>query len=184
LGSATFDLALSSAASSVTLTIDARQAADTNLHLSYPVSRNAKVVSVELDGAPAKYALEKYTTDQHVVLTVALKKPSTIVRIRMENTFALVVPSDLPKLGETSRNLKVLRESWTGARNDSVTFEFAGLAGQTYELPLRGSAHVQRVEGAELIALAGAPAIRVRVPAAQPGYRHLRVTISFAPTRQ
>jgi GH15 family glucan-1,4-alpha-glucosidase len=184
MGSATFDLALSSTASSVTLTIDARQAADTNLHLSYPVSRNAKVVGVELDGAPAKYSLEKNTTDQHVVLMAALRKPSIIVRIRMENTFALVVPSDLPRLGETSRNLKVLSESWTGARNDAVTFEFDGLAGQTYELPIRGSAHVQRVEGAQLISLAGSPAVRIRVPAEQPGYRHLRVTISFAPTRQ
>jgi GH15 family glucan-1,4-alpha-glucosidase len=181
MGSATFDLAYAATADAMSLTIDARQAGKTKLHFSYPLSPNTKILGVEVNGSKAEYSLERNATDQHVVLQVALEKPSTTVRIRLRNTFALVVASDLPQLGEISRNLRVLSESWTGAQNDSVTFEFAGPSGQEYDVPIRGSAPIQSVEGAALTSTAGGARLRLRVPAGEPGYRHLRVTIHFAP---
>ncbi len=178
VGSGTLDLAYNSAQDLITLDVTSAGTQNLTLDFSPAISPNAKVLGVEVDGAPAKYKLESNATDQHVVTQVALSRASTSVRIRLRDTFSLVVPSDLPELGGTSRNLKVVSESWSPAK-DAVTYALDGLSAQQYELGVRGSAPIRSVEGAELIQTKTGPSLRVRVPAGNPSYQKVQVTIHF-----
>jgi hypothetical protein len=96
------------------------------------------------------------------------------IRIRVQDDFGLAIEQGLPELGQPSRNLKVVNETWA-AGNDTVTYELAGISGLTYEIGVRGS--VASVEGAELSK--DGKLIRVTIPTGELGYRHSRITIHF-----
>ena len=183
VGSGMFDLAYSSTADAISLSITSPGGTKgTTLDFAPAISRNARVLGAEVNGAKAQCAIERSATDQHVRIRVPLDKPSTTVRILVRDNFTLVVPSDLPMLGATSHNLKVVSESWT-AENDAVVYELAGISGEQYVLGLRGSARIKNVEGADLVQTTSGPALQVRVPSGEPEYRKVRITIHFGAAR-
>jgi hypothetical protein len=178
LGTAAYDLAYSSDADTISLSITPHQAQAGTLDFSPSISPIAKVTAVEVNGSKAQYSVEKYSTDQHVLVHVPLERAAT-VRIRIRNNFALAVPGDLPALGATSQNLKVVNESWDVAEA-TVVYELAGVSGREYILPVHGAARIARVEGAKLIQTSDGPALRVQLPPGQAGYQHIRVAIQLS----
>jgi hypothetical protein len=179
MASATFDLAYSYAADTITLTVDTRGAERADLEFSPAISLSAKVLGVKVNGRTVKYNIRENSTDRHVEVDVPLNASSTTVSIRVRDNYALVVPSDLPALGAPSRNVKVIAEQWD-PENRSFTYEVAGISGEQYDLPVRGSAPILRVEGAEIVETSTGRVLRVKVPGGETGYRHVRCTIHFA----
>ncbi len=177
VGSATFDVSYSATADTMTFQAAAHNAAGMTIEFAPALSSNAHVLAVDVDGAPAKYAVEKNATDQHVVVEVPAAE-HTAVHIRFANDFALIVGHTLPALGGQDTSLKIVQESWA-ADGTSVSFDMAGLAGHEYLLPVRGSAKIAQAEGADLENSATGVALRVHFPAGEARYRHARVTIRF-----
>ncbi len=181
MGSATCDVAYSSTADAISLAVTPRQAQNATLDFSPALSPNAAVLGVELNGAKWQYSIEKNSTDLHVLVHIPLDKPAT-VQVHVRDNFGLAVPADLPGLGESSHNIKVVDESWDAA-NARVVYTLAGLTGQEYVLPLSGGARIVRTDGASLIQTASGPALRIHVPSFGTGYQHVRVTIQLSSTR-
>lgn len=182
MGSATYDVNFQRDDSSINFQIQGRNANESTLEFAPAVSARAKVLDVEVNGKKAPYRLDANSEDQHVIVPVHVGDSDIAVHIGLRDDFGLTVPSDLPPLGAASRNLKVVSDTWSAAK-DSVTYEVAGVPGQEYVLGVRGSARIARVDGAELFQAAAGPTLRLRIPAGNPGYQHARVTIHFETTR-
>ena len=181
IGSSTLDLAYNDAGNTVSLEVTSRNAKQTTLEFSPSISPHARVKGVEINGTKAKFDVQKNTTDQHVVVSVPLTSGTNTVRIAVQDDFALILKPGLPPLGETSRNLKVVSESWTST-NDAVTYDLAGLGGMTYDIGTRGSS-ITSVEGAEVVQTDRGTVIRVRF-AGGPDYQHQKVTVHLGRARK
>src|SRR5205085_12313999 len=106
----------------------------------------------------------------------------TTLRIHVSNDFGITNPSELPALGEKSRNLKINSERWNSAR-DRLTLEVSGIQGKAYELTLLGSARILAASGAELGA-AGSEGRKLRIVfPSVPGseYTQQQVELQLAP---
>ena len=90
------------------------------------------------------------------------------MHIRLRNDFGIANPSELPPLGEKSRNLKITSERWNAA-HDQLELGIAGIPGESYELNLFGDAPIASVRGAELVSSAT-------------GMRKLKIVFPAAPT--
>jgi len=124
-------------------------------------------------------ALVHGAVDQHVVVHFPVHGGPNSLRIRLQDDFALHVSANLPPLGGSSRNLKVVSRTWNTSR-DRLEVEVAGLAGNEYEIPLRGAEQIAGVEGAELVASGqGKGHLRVRFPAADGAYVPRKILIRF-----
>lgn len=174
-GSASLDFAYESSADGAILAVTPRNAGGNTLQFSPSFSPRARVLGVDVNGRPAKFAVQKNSSDQHVVVSIPLAANSTI-KVKVQNDFALAINQGLPELGQGSRNLKVVSETWS---NDAVTYEIAGVSGMTYEIGIRGD--VASMEGAELAA--DQKQMKVTIPAGEPGYKHVRVTVHFGNRR-
>lgn len=172
VGTGTIDLNYRYADGAITLEAAPKNLTGTSLWFSPSISPRARVLDVTVNGRPAKFDIQKNTTDQHVVVNVPLGGSNASIRIRVQNDFALSLDQDLPELGAASRNLHIVNETWTA---DSVTYEVAGVSGRAYQVGLRGS--VASVEGAELSK--DGKTITMTIPAGEAGYRNTRFTIRF-----
>jgi glycogen debranching enzyme len=175
IGNATVDLAYHSGGDAITLDASGTSANGTTLQFSPSLSPRAIVLGAEVNGRSAKFEVQKNGNDQHVMVNVPLTSVVSTIRIRIQDDFGLAIEQTLPQLGQPSRNLKVISETWTASK-DAVTYELAGISGMTYTIGARGT--VATVEGAELSK--DRKALRVAIPAAgEPGYRHMSMTIHF-----
>ncbi len=102
------------------------------------ISPRAEIVGVEVDGGPAKFIATLHGADQHVGVKFSPAGKSTL-KIRLRNNFALRVGANLPPLGSTSQNLKIVSETWNTA-HDRLTLRVSGTAGKTYDVQTFGSA--------------------------------------------
>jgi glycogen debranching enzyme len=173
LGSSTLDLAYSLIDGIAGLTVTARDAKGQTLVYAPAFSPRAKIGSVRVNGRPARFDIEKNSTDQHVVVSIPLTNAKTVIEIQVRNDLALILDQQLPELGAPSQNLKIVSETWTSS---SVTYEVAGLSGRTYDIGMRGSMPV-RTEGARLAD--EGKSLQVKIPAGD-GYRHSKFTLFFS----
>lgn len=132
------------------------------------VSLRAKVQKVELNGKPLEFHLEETGADQHVVMHFRVGEPRKTLKIFLSRDFGISVNTSLPELGEESRGVRILAESWTPAR-DQMELQVEGLAGQHYELAIRGANQLREVEGAELSQTSKGSVLRVLMPAGAGG---------------
>jgi hypothetical protein len=108
--------------------------------------------------------------------------------IRVKNDFGLSPSNELPPLGSTSRELRVLSESWNPARTQ-LTVEVSGLPGTYYELGVWNPSQVSSVDGATL----SQGKIHIEFPQSRDGtggatsgegtsedYRHSTIVFHFA----
>jgi hypothetical protein len=149
------------------------------------ISLRAKVLKVDLNGKPVPFQVETRRGDQHVVVQFPVKAGKHFLRIRLVNEFGLSEQSILPRLGSTSRGLRVLSETWSVSR-DQLTLEVSGAAGAEYGLSVWNPGEIQRVEGAGLnFGVENPRALKenlwIRIPASDSEpYSHTKVVIHFS----
>ncbi len=163
----------------ILLRVERRGAAEAKELIFAPaVSLITQATVAEVNNRAVKFFLRPSPSDGHVQVRVPLGNAQTTVRIRLRNSFALENSVSLPALGAKSRNLKIADENW---RPNAVRLQLSGIAGQTYELEVFGSAKISSVQGAELLEAGGKRRLRVSFPAgAGETYVKKTVDIQFA----
>ena len=145
------------------------------------ISLRAEVSGAEINDRPVPFKMHPSLNDQHVQVRVPLFGGPTTVRIRLRHDFGIAVPVALPEAGGRSRNLKVVSESWSQDHNQ-VRYTLAGLAGDTYVLPIRGAEEIKNIDGGRRETRDGKDFLTVSFPAASPAeYIQQQVTIQFVP---
>src|SRR5882724_8018391 len=144
------------------------------------ISLRAKAQKVELNGKPVPFQVETRGADQHIVVQFPITTGKYSLRIRLLNDFGLSEQSALPALGNASRGLRVLSETWSASR-DQLTLEVSGAAGGQYELIARGLGGDEKVEGAESGRKSGWSTIWIRMPPSESEqYPHKKIIIHFS----
>jgi hypothetical protein len=157
---------------SIVLETKSTGAGDCWVNFSPALSPRAKVVAVEMNGRPLPFKVQSNgggpsgaeNEDQHVsVRFPALAGPSRVV-IHVKDDFGLSRSNQLPPLGSTSRELRMLNESWNPARTQ-LTLEVSGLPGSRYELEVWNPSQISSIEGATL----SQGKIHIQIPATGAG---------------
>lgn len=120
-----------------------------SLEFSPAFSLRSKVVSVVWNGKAVPFKMQPNSQDQHLLVRLALKEGTNNLVIRVKDDFGLTLTNELPHLGSASRGLRIVDESWNGAK-DRLTLDVSGLAGARYELGVWNSAQISSVDGAVL----------------------------------
>jgi hypothetical protein len=150
------------------------------VEFSPAISLRADVSGAQLNGRSVPFKVEHHEADQHVSVRLAIGRGKNVLRIGLRNDFELGVSSDLPALGGSSEGLRAVSESWTPA-HDRLELDVAGISGKSYEMSVRGSSQVSRVEGGELEKGAdGAGKLRIRIPMGNKDeYQHAKISFLF-----
>jgi len=137
-------------ADSLTLGAERQGEAPVRLDFSPALGLRAQVVGVTLNGKAIAFRTEPNANDQHLIVAADLGEGSNTLKVRLRNDFAVGVANSLPALGSTSRMLRVLSQTWNGAR-DTLTLETEGLPGKTYTLSVWGREQIKSVDNGRLV---------------------------------
>jgi glycogen debranching enzyme len=150
-----------------------------DLRFAPAIALRARVLSVRVDGRPAKYHLAADSQDQHVELEIRANRHTT-VRIRLQHDFDIEEPASLPAPGQKSRGTRVISQAWT-PKHDQWKLQMSGIEGASYDFTVRGADQIASVDGASLIPDAsGGKFMRVQFPdTAQTEYINKTVVIHF-----
>ncbi len=169
------------------LEVDRSGPGECTVEFSPSISPLAEVMTVEMNGHLVQHRVLKSAVDQHVVVRFPANQGANKLHIAVSNDFALSVPSALPELGNASRGLRVLSETWSAAK-DRLELEVAGLQGSVYELGVWNAGQLSRVEGAEWNK--GRGQVRIHLPQASQknavkdagatNYARQKIVFSFA----
>jgi GH15 family glucan-1,4-alpha-glucosidase len=144
------------------------------------VSLRATVQKAELNGKPLPFRVEANDEDQHVVVRFPVAEGQKVLRIIVQNDFAVSAASPLPSLGSQSLGLRILSETWSSAR-DQLTVDVSWASGAQYELEVWNPSQIQRVEGAELKKNPTGATIKLQIPNSDSEpYMHAKVVFHFA----
>jgi glycogen debranching enzyme len=139
-------------------------------------SLRTEVVSVQMNGRPLPFKVQKNADDQHVSMRFQVNGGPNSVAIHVKNDFGLALANELPPLGSASRSLRVISESWNPARTQ-LTLDLSGTAGSRYELGVWNPAQISSVDGA---VLSKEGKLQVQIPGgAADVYLHHKVVIHF-----
>jgi len=119
------------------------------LALQPAISLRAEISSVELNGRPLPFHLEKNETDQHVQTRFAVYGGTNTLRIRLRKDFGVAYSAGLPQPGHRSEGLRILSETWSDTK-DRFTLEVEGTPGTTYSLAYCRGEDLASVDGATL----------------------------------
>ena len=131
---------------SITLDLTRQGTGDCWLEFSPALSLRTQVPSVMLNDRPVPFTIESNAQDQHLRLRIPLKGQSRLV-IHLKNDFGLSLLNQLPPLGSSSRELRIVEESWDAGRTQ-LTLDVSGRAGAHYELNVWNPSQIASVEGA------------------------------------
>jgi glycogen debranching enzyme len=162
------------------LIVEVSQSSAENFVLDFEpaLSLRAKVLGVEVNGHPAEFHVAVNVIDQHVLVHVAISAKSSTIRIRLKNDFGISYHSTLPPLGDASKGLRILSESWSPAR-DTLTVGIAGTPGAVYDLSIWDAQQIHSVDGAKVLETPDHYSIaRVQLPSAN-GASSTHTTIVF-----
>jgi glycogen debranching enzyme len=177
IGTVNADFQYRKTADSIMLEVNRKGNGDCWVEFSPALSLRAQVIGAELNGRSLPFKVQANANDQHVLLRFpAYRGPNTLV-IRVKKDFGIAIDNELPPLGSTSRELRVVSESWNSARNQ-LMLDVSGAPGRQYELLVWNAPQVASVEGAELNK---AEKLEVHIPpAANDEYVHQKIVIHFA----
>src|SRR5215472_15081471 len=113
------------------------------------VSLRAKVLGATLNGHPVLFHIEGNTSDQHVLVRMALSAGANLLHIRLKDDFGRAYDSTLPALGSNSEGLRVVSKTWS-ASHDQLTLAVSGRAGHEYRFSVWNPAQIASVSGAKL----------------------------------
>jgi len=119
------------------------------VEFSPAVSLRAEVVNVELNGRSVPFKATPNHNDQHITVKFPVYGGPNNLVIRLRNEFGLVVSNDLPPLGSASRGLRILSESWNGAKTQ-LTLEVSARSGFRYQLGVWNPGQISSIEGGNL----------------------------------
>ncbi len=148
------------------LTIEVTQSGAENFVLDFEpaLSLRAKVLGVEVNGHPAEFHVAANDSDQHVIVQIPISTKSSTIRIHVKNDFGISYHSNLPALGDDSRGLRILSESWSVAR-DTLTVNVSGTPGAAYDLSIWDPRQIHSVDGAKVLEAPGRDSIaQVQLP--------------------
>lgn len=183
VGRVLVDLNYTKSANGINLEVRRSGTGDLMLDFAPSLSPCAHVLRADLDGRALSTKIESSDKDQHALVHVTVERPSTHVAIKTRNDFGLVVDSTLPALGDPSRGVRVVSESWSGSK-DTLTLNIQGIPGNDYELGIWNPESVASVDGAELAFRDGERKLLIRFPASDgDGYVRREVTLHFKPAR-
>ena len=149
VGSVAVDFKFHKTADGIVLETDRRGTGDCWVEFSPALSLRAQVISVELNGRSLPFKLHPNANDQHLVLRFPIYGGPNTLMIRVKNEFGIAATNRLPPLGNSSRELRILSESWDSARTQ-LTLDVSGVAAGQYELSVWNAAQISSVEGAHL----------------------------------
>jgi glycogen debranching enzyme len=149
VGDVKLDFVYRKTADEIILEVQRKGTQNITIDFTPAISPRAKVLRAEIDGHVVPTKLEQSDLDQHVMVHFAVNHPTVTLRIRIRDDFGLGLTSVLPPLGDPSRGLRVVSESWDLQRN-TLTLNVAGVAGHEYELAIWNSSQIASAEGAEL----------------------------------
>lgn len=146
---------------SISLDVRRTGPGDCTLELSPALSLRAQIVGAELNGHPIAFRVQSNSEDQHVTIRFEVSASESRLRIRVRNDFGLSISQELPPLGESSRGLRIVSESWSSTR-DWLTLEISGTPDRHYDIAVWNPAQIASVDGAQLVT-DGAAGVRARV---------------------
>ncbi len=160
-----------------------RGSTPTSLIFSPSISLRAEVLGAELNGRPIPFELIANNEDQHVSVKLKVQTGTNILRIRIKSDFGVSVPYRVPELGSASRDLHVISESWSAAR-DALSVDVEGLPGESYDLGASNASEIRSIDGAQLLKTAdGRATLRVQFSDHAPeivGYTSAHIVIHFS----
>lgn len=169
----TVDLTYNRTESEIMLQATRRGSGNCTLVFSPAVSLRAREKS--------KTKAQTTINDKHPTVTIELAAGSNAARIPVTDNFGIVVPADLPPLGSTSRNVKIVREEWSPDQRQ-LQLLLNGVAGTPYLLKAFGS-KITSAEGGKLIPGSdGSQIIEVLLPGdtSRIGYQTQSLTLHFS----
>jgi glycogen debranching enzyme len=148
------------------------------------VSLRAKILSVEISGHRAPFKIAAHDQDQHATMQINAPVGETKIHIRLADDFGVSYHAELPQLGSSSEELRILSETWNSPR-DQLTLTVSGAPNHDYELSLWNPAQISSVDGAELFRSGDDPAwLHVGFPAEQSkAGAQATITIHFGAAR-
>jgi glycogen debranching enzyme len=163
-------------ANSIALDATRTGTGDCWVEFSPGLSLRTKVVAVELNGKPLPFKVLPNSEDQHLSVRLPLGNGPNALIIRLKNDFGLVLVTELPLLGSTSRGLRVISSSWN-SEHSQLAVDVSGVPGMDYELGVSNPEQIASVEGAVLTKQGR---IRIEMPQAKSAdYSRHRVVIHF-----
>jgi glycogen debranching enzyme len=180
LGTVALNLNYQRTPDSIRLEVRSTGAGRCSVQFSPATSLRAQVTSARLNGSALPFQIEANSSDQHITVNVPIEGDKNTIEIQMKNNFELSETPTLPALGDASRGLRVLSESWSTKR-DTLTLLLSGASGERYELFAWNADQISSIEGAELEKKAGTARVRVQLPASAPRAPGIdpRVTVIF-----
>lgn len=169
-GGGTVDFILHRDAQSLTLQVENHGAGGFLLNFAPAYSPYTNVTDASANGSPAKFTRRQTAAEWHPEIEAAVLNTGTTIALKHDHLFGLDVPSEPPRLGEPSANLKFISENWEN-NNKRVTFLFSGVAGKTYEFGVTGAEYVA---GASGVQASGTHQYRITMPSGS-GYVHQAV---------
>jgi glycogen debranching enzyme len=141
------------------------------------VSPAGRITSARWRGAPVEWKWNETPPDRHAVFSLEAAPGENVLDLDAAD-FAYAIPFDPPELGTASRNLKLLRETWTSDGRE-VAIEVSGVPGHTYAIPVFGDIPVTSAAQAEYDPVAHA--IKLAIPPANgPAYVHHTFRVQLA----
>ena len=178
VGETTVDFSYRRTLNEVTLQIDSRGTAE--LEFSPAISPRARVLGASISGHRIPFQIEENTTDMHPIVRVSLNPGKSILRLALKDDFDIGYTNSLPRLGNSSRDLRIISELWSPVL-DQLTVEISGVAGARYELNLRDPGEIRSVDGAEL----NNGKLLVTFPPGNPlAYTRHSVVLHFVPAKR
>jgi len=174
IGAVSADFEYRKTADSIVLETHRKGVGDCWVEFSPALSLRAQVIGAELNGRSLPFKLQANANDQHVALRFPIYGgPNTLV-IRVKNDFAISASNALPSLGNASRELRILSETWNSVR-DQLTLDTSGIPGGQYQLAVWNAGQISSVEGAELSKLGK---LQIRFPrGSDEVYVHQKIVI-------
>ncbi len=181
VGSVALELDFERTAGLITLAVVRKGPGDCTLDFELALSLRAKLVDATINGRKVSAEMVANAEDQHVAVKFPIQEGPNTLRIRVRGDFGVGVETELPPLGASSRNLRVVSQSWNATR-DNLTLDVAGIPGNQYELSLLDPVQIAGVEGAALTKTDhGDTKLRINIPPSNDHvYRRTQVTIHFA----
>jgi glycogen debranching enzyme len=180
VGAGRLDLQYAKDTQGITLNVQAMGTESSVIDFRPALSLRAKVLGVEFNGHAAPFHVQSNTNDQHVLIRFEVSGDSNKLRIRLQDDFGVTYNSKLPEIGQASKGLRILSETWTAER-DQLTLSLSGLAGSVYELAVWNPEQIKSIDGAKLVKRSdGAQVLQlVLVKNGEEVFAHGQVTIYF-----
>lgn len=173
--SSTLNFHYSKTSDSIVLETDRSGDGNCWVEFSPALSLRAEVVSLEVDGKPARVRMESNGEDQHATVRFAAHAGKNNLVLKLKHDFGISLTNDLPPLGSTSRGLLVLSESWNSNRTQ-LTLQVSGRQGRQYVMAVWLPEQIMSVDGATL----ADSTLHVQVPeGADQEYAQKKIVIHF-----